>query len=131
MLSIFTRHICPKGLSSIYRITIRRVDQPNPEYRNAGGQVVNWFDRDDEIVREGYFSIRDSMEAVKANPEAIAVFNELMAPIQAKAMEAYGDVAKSVQVPEEMQKMMNVWDSACLGSERERLRQRRSLLPNV
>lgn len=89
-------------------ITIRRVEKPNAAYRNAGGQVINWFDRDDEILREGYFSIRDSMADVKANPEAIVVFNELMAPIQAKAVEAFGDVAKSVQVPEEMQKKMDL-----------------------
>ncbi|MDO4305392.1 MAG: glycoside hydrolase family 2 TIM barrel-domain containing protein [Eubacteriales bacterium] len=89
-------------------MTIRKVDQPNPDYRKAGGEVVNWFDRDDEIVREGYFSIKDSMGAVKANPEAYAVFDELIAPIQEKIIEAYGDVAKSVKVPEEMQKKMDL-----------------------
>ena len=70
-------------------------------------EVVNWFDRDDEIIREGYFSIMDSMGDVKANPEAFAVFDELIAPIQAKAVESYGDVAKNIQLPAEMQKMMD------------------------
>lgn len=88
-------------------MTIRKVDQANPDYRKAGGEVVNWFDRDDEIIREGYFSIKDSMGDVKANPAAMAVFDELIAPIQAKAVEAYGDVAKNIQIPEEMQKMMD------------------------
>ncbi len=88
-------------------MTIRKADRPNPDYRKAGGEVVNWFDRDDEVVREGYFSIKDSMGAVKANPEAMAVFDELIAPIQAKVVEAYGDVAKNIQMPEEMQKMMD------------------------
>ncbi|EET61908.1 glycosyl hydrolase family 2, sugar binding domain protein [Marvinbryantia formatexigens DSM 14469] len=88
-------------------IRIRKVEQPNPDYRKAGGEVVNWFDRDDEIVREGYYSIKDSMGDVKASPEALAVFDELVAPVQAKAAEAYGDVAKNIQLPEEMQKMMD------------------------
>lgn len=89
-------------------MTIRKVDTPNPDYRKAGGQVVNWFDREDEILREGYFSIKDSMADIKANPEAMAVFTELIAPIQAKMVEAYGDVAKNVQIPEEMQKKMDL-----------------------
>lgn len=86
---------------------IRKVDRDNPDYRKAGGEVVNWFDREDEIVREGYFSIKDSMGDVKANSEAMAVFDELIAPVQAKMVEAYGDVAKNIQIPEEMQKMMD------------------------
>lgn len=88
-------------------IKIRKVAQANPEYCKPGGEVVNWFDRDDEIVREGYFSIKDSMGDVKAHPEANAVFDELIAPIQAKVVESYGDVAKNIQIPEEMQKMMD------------------------
>lgn len=88
-------------------MTIRRTEQPNPDYRKAGGEVVNWFDREDEIVREGYFSIKDSMGEIKANAGAYAVFDELIAPVQAKAAEAYGDVAKNIQIPEEMQKMMD------------------------
>lgn len=87
-------------------IHIRRVSEPNPAYRKAGGEIVNWFDREDEIVREGYFSIKDSIGDVKANPEAMAVFDELIAPVQAKLMASYGDVAKSVQVPEEMKRKM-------------------------
>lgn len=75
--------------------------------RANGGEVVNWFDREDEIVKEGYFSIKDSMGDSKAHAQAAAVLNELMAPLQAKAAAAYGDVAKNVQIPEAMQKMMD------------------------
>ena len=46
------------------------------------------------------------MRDVKANPEAAAVLNKLIAPLQAKAVEAYGDVAKNVQLPPEVQAMM-------------------------
>lgn len=73
----------------------------------VGGEVVNWFDREDEIVKEGYFSIKDSMGDVKAHPQASAVLNELIAPLQAKAAAAYGDVAKNIQIPESMQRMMD------------------------
>ena len=66
-------------------IAIRKVNKPNLAYVKAGGEVVNWFDREDEIVKEGYFSIKDSMGDVKAHPQASAVLNELIAPLQAKA----------------------------------------------
>ena len=44
---------------------------------------------------------------VKANPRAAAVYDELIAPVQAKAAEAYGDVAKNIEMPESMKKMMD------------------------
>ena len=87
-------------------ISIRHVEKPNERYCKPGTQVTNWFDREDEIVKEGFFSIKDSMRDVKANPEAAAVLNKLIAPLQAKAVEAYGDVAKNVQLPPEVQAMM-------------------------
>ena len=88
-------------------MVIRRVEKPNTDYSKPGTQVTNWFDRDDEIVREGYFSIKNSMAEVKAHAEAKAVFDELVAPLQAKIIEAYGDVAKNVQMPPELQVMMD------------------------
>ena len=87
-------------------ISIRRVEKPREDYIKPGASVTNWFDREDEIVKEGFFSIKDSMGAVKANPEAAAVLEKLMAPLQAKILEAYGDVAKNVQLPPEMLAMM-------------------------
>lgn len=87
-------------------MVIRKVEQANPNYAKPGTQIVNWFDRDDEIEKQGYFSIKDSMGAVKANPAAQAVMDELVAPLQAKLVEAYGDVAKNVQMPQEMLAMM-------------------------
>jgi beta-galactosidase len=86
---------------------IRHVDKPNPDYSKPGTQVVNWFDRADEIEREGYFSIKDSMAAVKGCAEAKEAFDELVAPLQAKIIAAYGDVAKNVQLPPEVQAMMD------------------------
>ena len=88
-------------------MTIRKAEKANPDYAKPGTVVENWFDREDEIVREGYFSIKNSMAEIKANIEANAVMNELMAPLQAKIVAAYGDVAKNVQMPPEMQAMMD------------------------
>ena len=88
-------------------MTIRKVDTPNPDYRYGGKNAVNWFDREDEILREGYFSIRDSMESVRAVPAADAVIRELLEPALMKMAASYGEVAQNVSVPESMQKMMN------------------------
>lgn len=83
-------------------ITIRHVSEPNPAYSGPGGAVVNWFDREDMQEREGYFSIRDTIADIKKVPEAAA----LLAGVQAKAVEAYGDVAKNVKLPEAVQRQM-------------------------
>ena len=88
-------------------MVIRKTEKANPDYTKPGIQVTNWFDREDEIEREGYFSIKDSMADVKANAEAQAVMDRLVVPLQAKLVEAYGDVAKNVQLPPEMQAMMD------------------------
>lgn len=88
-------------------ITVRKVEKANPDYVKPGTQVTNWFDREDEIVKEGFFSIKDSMSAVKAHDGAKAVLDKLLAPLQAKIIEAYGDVAKNVQLPPEVQAMMD------------------------
>ena len=58
-------------------------------------------------VREGCFSIRDSMADIKANDQARAVLEETTTPLMAKAAAAYGDVAKNVQMPPEVQAMMD------------------------
>lgn len=87
-------------------ITIRKVDTPNCDYYYGGSNVVNWFDREDEIVREGYFSIKDSMETVDACPAAHAVIEEMLLPVLSRMGDAYGEVAKSVTMPESMQKLI-------------------------
>ena len=84
-------------------IAIRKVDRPNPAYRAEGGEVVNWFDRPDELVREGYYSILDSMEAIKQSPAGAGLLAKMMAKVTA----SYGDVAKSVTLPEAVQRQMD------------------------
>lgn len=84
-------------------IKIRHVERANQDYICPGREVVNWFDREDMQVREGYFSIKDSVAAIKAVPEAAALLERLME----KVVASYGDVAKNVRIPEEMQKKMD------------------------
>lgn len=91
-------------------IEIRRVEQPNMSYVKDPEKVVNWFDREDMQIREGYFSIQDSVAEVKAVPEAA----KLLEVINAKAAEAYGDVAKNVKIPEAMQRQMEAMPVAAM-----------------
>lgn len=91
------------GLSD--SITVRKVDQVNPDYvSGSGGEVVNWFDKPKELIRPGYFSIMDTMADIKKDPQA----GKLLAQIMAKARESYGDVAKGVQMPEKVQQLMDL-----------------------
>ena len=85
------------------RITVHKAEKPNPAYRVAGGEVVNWFDRPDEITREGYYSILDSMESIKKSPAGSAMLTRMMEQVTS----GYGDVAKSVTLPETVQRQMD------------------------
>ena len=65
--------------------------------------MVNWFDRPDEVMREGYYSILDTMESIKQSPAGAALLGKMMAKVTA----SYGDVAKSVTLPEAVQRQMD------------------------
>ena len=79
-------------------MTITKTDKPDPTYR-AEGQVENWFDKPEELMKEGYYSIMDSMETLQKSPAA----NKLLSSLMVKASNAYGDVAKNVKMPPEME----------------------------
>ena len=64
---------------------------------------MNWFDKPEELMKEGYYSIMDTMEDLKKNPTSAAILQRIMA----KATASYGDVAKNVRMPEAMQKQMD------------------------
>lgn len=85
------------------QMTVRHVQEADPLYRKDGDEIVNWFDKPEELMREGYFSIMDSMAALKQNAAAAA----LLAQIMQKAAASYGDVAKGVQMPETIQRQMD------------------------
>ncbi len=84
-------------------ISIRKVEKKDPSYVREGAAVENWFDRDDEVVREGYYSILDTMETLKANPETAKIVGAMMAA----AKKNYGDVAQATQIPEAIQRQMD------------------------
>ena len=82
-------------------MTITKADKPDPTYR-AEGQVENWFDKPEELMKEGYYSIMDSMETLQKSPAA----SKLLSSLMVKASNAYGDVAKNVKMPPEMESQM-------------------------
>ena len=82
-------------------MTITKVEKPDAAYR-AEGEVENWFDKPEELIKEGYYSIMDSMADLQKNPQAAA----LLAKIMERATASYGDVAKNVQMPEAVQRQM-------------------------
>lgn len=84
-------------------ICIQKTDKADPAYQKEGSGVTNWFDREDEIAREGYYSILDSMADLKANP----LTAELLAEIVEAATASYGEVAQGVEMPEEIQRQMD------------------------
>lgn len=84
-------------------MTIRHVEKLNPSYVKEGGEVVNWFDKPEELVREGYYSILDSMASLKQSPQAAA----LLARIMEKVSASYGDVAQNVKMPEAIQRQLD------------------------
>ena len=91
--------------------TIRKVDEPNPDYHMpVTGDVINWF----EITApEGYFSINDTMGEIMANPEGAKFMGGMMAKMQESQQNPSEDdpqkgmkaMANQIE-PEAVQKMM-------------------------
>lgn len=82
-------------------ILVRKVSEPNPEYRMvASAPVINWFDAD-EIDPE-YYSVADKLADIRRNPEAGAVIDAMMA----QGASARGDVADAVKDNPALQRMM-------------------------
>lgn len=87
------------GLSS--SITVRRAAEENPEYVFVKKQdVVNWFDQDE--LDPDCFSVSDTLGELRANPQAGAVVEELMA----KASASRGDVAEATKDNPGLQRML-------------------------
>lgn len=82
-------------------IHIRSVERENPSYRCGSTGVVNWFDKPEEMMREGYYSVFDSMGEIKQTPEGAALVADLMGRVRS----AYGEVARNVTLPPAAQKM--------------------------
>lgn len=82
-------------------ITIKKVTEENPSYTFIKrAPVTNWFDAD-ELDPE-CFSINDKLADIKANPQAGAIIDQMMA----KGSSERGDVADAVKDNPGLQRMM-------------------------
>lgn len=82
-------------------ITVRKVEWENPEYVFVKKEaVVNWFDTDS--FDPDCFSVSDTLADLRANPEAGAIIEQMMA----KGAASRGDVADAVKDNPNLQRMM-------------------------
>ncbi len=81
---------------------VRRVDAPDESYvfNKAAASVTNWFDADE--IDPACFSIGDTLGEIRANPQAGAVVDAMMA----KGASERGDVADAVKDNPALQRMM-------------------------
>jgi beta-galactosidase len=84
-------------------IRIRKVDEPNPEYRLKDSTVCNWFEEPGMEIIPGYYSIKDTMGDIKKSPAGAAIIDAMMA----QASSALGSMAEGVEITEAMQQMTN------------------------
>lgn len=82
---------------------IRKVAAPNPGYVLPGAVIINWFEAEGLQVRAGYYSIKDTLGDIKKSPQGAAILDAMMQ----KVVAARGDVAQGVQMPKEMQKLID------------------------
>lgn len=82
-------------------LLVKKVTEPNPNYVVEGREVVNWFDRPDELVREGHYSVLDKISIVKQSEEAYNIYLGYLAEIK----KGYGEVAKNIHMPDFMKKI--------------------------
>jgi beta-galactosidase len=64
-------------------------------------EVVNWFDKD--TIDPNYYSINDTLGALKENPQSAAIVNNLMA----KLVASRGEVAEATVGNKTLEKMLN------------------------
>ncbi len=82
-------------------ITVRKVAEPNTEYIFVKKEtVVNWFDADS--FDPDCFSVSDTLADLRANKEAGAIVEQMMA----KGAASRGDVADAVKDNPNLQRMM-------------------------
>lgn len=84
-------------------MVIRKVETPNLSYMAEGRDVVNWFDTPEELRKDGYYSILDTMADIKRSPEGAA----LVAKVIETARKSYGEVAQSAKMPESVVRLQD------------------------
>lgn len=81
-------------------LTVKHVSEPDPEYQFRKQAVINWFDSAD--YDPAYYSIKDTMGELSANPQTGAILKKMMEKMTASR----GDVAKGTSDNANLQKMM-------------------------
>lgn len=93
-------HIEARSGECTDKMTVRRVDTPNPDYAmECRREVVNWFDSDYD---ETCWSVMDNMLAAMQDPEV----GPIMQAMNDKATAARGDVAMAVKNNPALQQMI-------------------------
>ncbi len=96
-----THKVEVKAENYIDEITVKYVTEPNSDYIfKKMSDVSNWFDSDE--IDETYFSIMDTLETIRTNPQAGAIIDAMMA----KGANSHGDVADAVKDNPALQKML-------------------------
>ena len=110
---------------------VRRVDAPDESYifNKAAASVTNWFDADE--IDPACFSIGDTLGEIRANPQAGAVVDAMMA----KGASERGDVADAVKDNPALQRMMGRMTLMSLlkqgGADEESIRQINRILQGI
>ena len=110
---------------------VRRVDAPDESYifNKAAASVTNWFDADE--IDPACFSIGDTLGEIRANPQAGAVVDAMMA----KGASERGDVADAVKDNPALQRMMGRMTLMSLlkqaGTDEQSIRQLNRILQGI
>jgi len=110
---------------------VRRANEPDESYvfNKAAASVTNWFDADE--IDPACFSIGDTLGEIRANPQAGAVVDAMMA----KGASERGDVADAVKDNPALQRMMGRMTLMSLlkqgGADEESIKQINRILQGI
>ena len=110
---------------------IRRVSEPDESYifNKAAASVTNWFDADE--IDPSCFSVSDTLGEIRANPQAGAIVDAMMA----KGASERGDVADAVKDNPALQRMMGRMTMLSLlkqgGADEESIKQLNRILQGI
>lgn len=110
---------------------IRRVETPDESYifNKAAASVTNWFDADE--LDPTCFSVSDTLGEIRANPQAGAIVDAMMA----KGASERGDVADAVKDNPALQRMMGRMTMLTLlkqgGADEESIKQLNRVLQGI
>lgn len=103
-VEIADRHIFEAKSGKIAEaISIRKVEEANPEYYLENSMIQNWFEDENMGFVPGFYSVQDTMADIKCHPEGKMLLGKMMET----AIKARGDVAKNVQLGPEIEKIMD------------------------